>query len=473
MTQAPPLPKKSPPRWKRILILGLLLGCVGGAALFYWAMSEPGRHLADAIEEADRLDPGWRFADLEAKRPFVADDENAALVVLTARGLQPRMPDMSDEALQLERDLAALPPGRRLTPEMIKAFRSDRAKFEPVLKAAAPLVNMPRGRYPTTWKPMIYGIVLTSPEARPVADLLFRDAILRAEDGDIAGALDGCLAIYNVARSVGDEPLLMSQLVRVGCRQQAIRALERTLAQGEASEAHLVHLQKELADDLGHNGLLIALRGDRAATDNGMEAVQNGQTTLRQLVGLKDQGIAGLTERIREGSPGYQRACLLLFNNQYVEIAKLPAHEQAAKLKELADLLEQQPAAVRLLVPAIKTIGTSFHNHDAELRCAVTALAVERYRLKHGNWPATLDELAPDFLPSVPLDPFNGHPLRYRRTEDGVIIYSVGADLEDNGGEATSQKARHLPGQDVRFRLWNVDRRRQPPPMTTEPTPSP
>jgi hypothetical protein len=50
---------------------------------------------------------------------------------------------------------------------------------------------------------------------------------------------------------------------------------------------------------------------------------------------------------------------------------------------------------------------------------AVTACALERHRLAHGNYPATLAELVPAFLATVPVDVFTGQPLGYIRTPDG------------------------------------------------------
>jgi type II secretory pathway pseudopilin PulG len=100
---------------------------------------------------------------------------------------------------------------------------------------------------------------------------------------------------------------------------------------------------------------------------------------------------------------------------------------------------------------------------QAQLRCAVAATALERYRLAHGRWPDSLAALVPEFLREVPTDPYDGAPLRFRRLVDQVIVYSVGADGEDDGGNVTWLHP-NTPGTDLGFRLWNVDRRRQPPP---------
>jgi hypothetical protein len=50
------------------------------------------------------------------------------------------------------------------------------------------------------------------------------------------------------------------------------------------------------------------------------------------------------------------------------------------------------------------------------LRSATAALAIEQYRLDHGGaLPDTLEQLVPQYLTSVPTDPFDGAPLVYER----------------------------------------------------------
>jgi hypothetical protein len=71
-------------------------------------------------------------------------------------------------------------------------------------------------------------------------------------------------------------------------------------------------------------------------------------------------------------------------------------------------------------------------------RTVITAIALKRFQLQHGNFPEKLAELTPEFLPAVPLDPVDGKPLRYRRNADGTfLLYSVGDDGVDNGGDPT------------------------------------
>ena len=98
---------------------------------------------------------------------------------------------------------------------------------------------------------------------------------------------------------------------------------------------------------------------------------------------------------------------------------------------------------------------------QASLRCSIALIAAERYRRQHGRWPESLAALVPEYLQEVPQDPYTGQLLLMRRLDDGLVIYSVGADKTDNGGKLDVNPTK--PGTDWGFRLWDVGQRRQPP----------
>jgi hypothetical protein len=288
------------------------------------------------------------------------------------------------------------------------------------------------------------------------------EAILQAQDGRADAALDAGRGILNVGRSIGDEPCTISQLVRFACAAIAIQSLERTLAQGQPTEEALQAAQKLLEEEAAEPSLLIAARGERAGQHRLAEALARGEAKFSTVAGSKES-MADVLGRIltRRYHPS-----LLRLLNEFVEIAKLPVEQQAERLKQLDQAVRQARAEgdllVGLLMPAVVKIAEAFRRTQAQLRCAAVALAAERYRLAHGHWPETPDALlAGKYLQKLPADPFDGKPLRFRARDDGLIIYSVGPDEQDNGGRLDRQKPL-APGTDLGFRLWNVDRRRQP-----------
>ena len=75
-------------------------------------------------------------------------------------------------------------------------------------------------------------------------------------------------------------------------------------------------------------------------------------------------------------------------------------------------------------------------NAEVARDLTTTALALKRYQLAHGDYPSDLSSLVPRFLPSIPRDPADGQPLRYRLKPDGTfLLYSIGLDGKDNGGD--------------------------------------
>ncbi len=75
---------------------------------------------------------------------------------------------------------------------------------------------------------------------------------------------------------------------------------------------------------------------------------------------------------------------------------------------------------------------------DTELQLVLANAATRRYMLEHGSPPNSLDALVPAYLVQLPDDPFGNGPLVYRRTNDGYLLYSVGANGVDDGGERVS-----------------------------------
>jgi hypothetical protein len=85
------------------------------------------------------------------------------------------------------------------------------------------------------------------------------------------------------------------------------------------------------------------------------------------------------------------------------------------------------------------------HTHSAMLE---TALALRAYKLERGAYPASLQNLVPEYLPSVPGDAFNtDKPLRYKRGGATYQLWSIGPDGVDNNGAAVRDTTRPKRGQ--------------------------
>ncbi len=84
------------------------------------------------------------------------------------------------------------------------------------------------------------------------------------------------------------------------------------------------------------------------------------------------------------------------------------------------------------------------------------AFAIECYRLKTERFPDSLDVLTPDYLPRIPSDRFTNKPLVYRPAPAGYVLYSVGKNLRDDGGE-TINDVNDADDWQIQIRLKAID----------------
>jgi hypothetical protein len=392
------------------------------------------------------------MADLEARRAGVPVDQNSAFCVLAASERLPRPLPNTLEWIDVE----DVPPRVRYNDRQLAVLRAEMQKDAAAIIEARKLAGLPQGRYPVEW-------TRTALERQPphvtlprdVVWLLHTDVCMRTAEGDYDGALTSCRAAWNAARSFGDEPFFPSQKIRLSCRASTILSLERVLAQGQPSPDALKALIAALLLEDGEPIVLTAWRGERAALFDLMAAHRDGELKNGMSMEMSRRDVAARAMQVA---------------TQMIEIAKGPAAEQTPRLRELAASLDSgkeaetsaSDAMAKSTLSSLYGFRQMYLRQQARLRCAAAALAAEVYRQTHrGRWPATLQELAPDLLPEVPFDPFDGEALRFQVQAESVIIYSVGPDGVDDGGKIDEPDPNACT--DIGIRVWNVEQRGLPP----------
>ena len=87
---------------------------------------------------------------------------------------------------------------------------------------------------------------------------------------------------------------------------------------------------------------------------------------------------------------------------------------------------------VSMMLPGLEMSFSRATRCEVDLRATAIVCALTGYSHVHGEPPVRLEQLVPDFMPAVPLDPFDGKPLRYRREVAGWVVWSVGSDMKDD-----------------------------------------
>ncbi len=410
-------------RWEFWLVLGLI--GVGEALVFDYckepAMRPPGTagvrtlKLSEILADLDRQEPGWRWQDLEAARPVVPDDDNAALQLQAAFRVQPATGGADVLAGRL-RDLS---PTERLSDEDAAGLAYELREQRAALAEARKLADLPRGRFPAG------SLDAHLDEVRAVSRLLQYDAYVQSQAGDVRLALRACLAAVNAGRSVGDEPSLAAQACCAECVADACHLIERVLAQGEADSTELHQLQSLLEQEEVCPRLVIGMRGERAKLHAQFSALESEPTAPDE------------------------HAVLLAAFNDAVHIASMPCPSRRPVVQWFIARANGNRDGVwrGLAYDTFPTLTDEFSQCDARLRCTLAALAMERYRQEQGHWPDALTDLTPGNVAVIPVDPATGERLGYRRDGDGVVVFSL---LESGGS-----------GDGIAVHLFDVKQRRQ------------
>ena len=83
----------------------------------------------------------------------------------------------------------------------------------------------------------------------------------------------------------------------------------------------------------------------------------------------------------------------------------------------------------------MRQFSKKFIDSTAILRQVEAAIAFELHFLEHDKYPTAFESLIPEFLDAIPIDPWTDKPMLLDFRPDGrPVIYSVGEDLDDDGG---------------------------------------
>lgn len=122
----------------------------------------------------------------------------------------------------------------------------------------------------------------------------------------------------------------------------------------------------------------------------------------------------------------------------------------AVKTPDGDDVLSRM---VTLMTPPVDPFVRAIARAAATVRATECVIAIRRWQLRHGGMPrdmATAIKGSP--LKSVPVDPYDGKPMRIALIDGQPVVYSVGRDGKDDGGRIDCDRDMR-PAGDLIYRL--------------------
>ncbi|QVL31293.1 hypothetical protein KIH39_20960 [Telmatocola sphagniphila] len=449
---------------RALLLLGFTLLLICGATLGYRAYIQSVSHasLERILARLEREDPGWEWQRIVEARTPVSEEENGYRLIREINAIGNILPTRTNTANIF---------GKYHFPDPIPFEIGDwlgdmLGQRQKQVQLAVRIADFPKGRVPQSIDGSQNLVWIN--EVQQVASLIRWNSRANGQLSRIDDGLRDIHALLNLSRYLPEDEILTSMHVRSDNIRFLVFTLQEVLSRGSASVEKLAKLQHSLEEENRTPLLANCLRSSRA---------WNYEFFLRRMVDHLDY------EKIETILSMYEvdiRADFSLLGNatlrfryqpwvehdlaefleevtKYIDAAKGPEMEILPSFEEIQrerqQKLERDGFQIKRFISGIphlddslSKIASAVHADRACLRCAILALATERFRLENQRWPKSVLELVPKYISELPKDPYSGQNLLMRFPKDGLAISSVGKT--------------QVP-EILGFRLWNPDMRRK------------
>jgi hypothetical protein len=258
-------------------------------------------------------------------------------------------------------------------------------------------------------------------------------AILAADNKQPQEAVDSILLSLAVAQSLKNEPVLISQLVRVAANAIDVVSLEYTLNSVALSPADLERLSAAFAKAESENS-------EGTAFTRALVAERVSAIAFLDLPPEKMEAQLGRNENVNDGSPKIPVSRMIKdLKSQRAFFAETFDHALGMRSEAFPQRLKQDEyitsrigeAKARELflcqtwLAGLGKVTAREARGLSNLRLAQAAIALERFRQESGAYPDSLGALVPKFLPQVPQDPTNGAKIHYQKSGAGYEVTST------------------------------------------------
>ena len=289
-------------------------------------------------------------------------------------------------------------------------------------------------------------------------------AWLRAEQGRYKDAFDDMKSCYRLGQHLRGDNFFIEQLVGIAIEALSVRTVREIVGGYEIDSTVLADFQRDFEQIIADENFAISLKAEKLCIYDEIQRcftsdrIGKGHLYLSRIGNLAADNSPNRLEEILVGtifSPSeWTRAVKVLF-----------AHPDKEQTREMADryynywdkLFHKSPGQIRaegidaekeamgiiegnvllqIFAPALARVNEIANRNKTEVYATVTLLALLRYEKDKGSYPNDLQQLiAAGYLRQLPMDSFSDKPLSYRKTDDNFILYSVGPNFTDEGGE--------------------------------------
>jgi hypothetical protein len=398
---------------------------------------------ADANVELNSKWPILKLSDVPPNSAFALLHRAAQ-----AESSVPRPPDVQKELIRLSVE----PWTDSSFPILAKLLRENKEALELARLAA---------RTPNPQVPTYMSLTDQFPYMTPVMRLneLFRaSAAQKAAAGDLAGAYSELETSIAFAQVLSRGGVLIHALVEMTCDMQAYKSMRLIALQNAVPPEVASNAIKRLRETSRTvEPLAETFRAEYRAVPGivdmffdpskpsilgPMEDEKTAASEHRFRLAMHDFGwLVGSTRPVVTADLTRVYKCLIKASDDPYQAQEMQHLDKTLvpPIKPRDWPLLRDPVGyvlARILLPVYPGIIVRYHRRAADLAATGVVIAACQFEQAEHRPPTSLQELVPKYMPDIPLDPFDGAPLRYHIRPNGKwIVYSVGPNQIDEDGE--------------------------------------
>lgn len=286
-------------------------------------------------------------------------------------------------------------------------------------------------RYPVDFTSGWNAVLTAIQEIRVIARLLTLSAHVHAHDGQGSKVLNDVATIFAVSDSLRGEPLLVSQLYRISVHSAACFQAIDLIPHCQWTDEELQRLQIAIGRARFREEMLTAFHGELA---NCLTQIDTSPGFL-----FHDANRLKAIELFGNSAEGLETSWLEATKRQQ----RIDGELKTMSASMISRLMFSN---VALMLPALRGATSSGNQAEARQNCAIVTIAAYRYRFQHGALPMSVTDLK-NLIPgdaaekaSRVIDPFDGQSLRFKSDNGCLLIYSIGYNKVDDGGDIATEK---------------------------------
>lgn len=421
---------------KTLIKIGLVLLIIATVVLAIRAIFNytEGRKLVRALAELKDQGIPVSAKDLASPCP---DEDNAARLWKAAENLL--VIKDKDKGI-LSRAFLDLVAPKPMDPLHRGALARMIARNEKALQLLHEMADMPCFLYRDPEDPLIGTRIFDAIKMMMATRLLGFDALLRADQGDVQAAVDGIRSGLRFTPKVAQEGALVTHLVAVADTRMLAYFLGAICREKKINDDTLLQLMVELEPKPWRERLAQAIKGECVFyIEVGTHAARGTRKEIAYLFGEPSYLNDIRTWLVRPFVKADIRKTLPRFLELEAQ-AQLPYYKSRDFLRAQTQRSQKLPWYSFVSKFTLGNFESAFLKRaqlEAALLISRTGLACKLYKNRTGEYPNSLEALVPGVLKEIPIDPFTGKPLVYRREGEGFIVYSLGSNEKDDDGRST------------------------------------